>query len=60
MQGWLDKICCLYILYQIRTDNVDAKDRSINHYTKRTIRPFKVDKTFQSRITVQGPGFIAP
>ena len=26
----------IYILYQIRTDNVDAKDRSINHYTKRT------------------------
>ena len=30
------KINSNIILYQIRTDNVDAKDRSINHYTKRT------------------------
>ena len=29
----------VYILYQIRTDNLDAKDRSINRYTKRTIYP---------------------
>ena len=39
------------ILYQIRTDNVDAKDRSINHYTKRTSLLRFINRSLMTRQT---------